>query len=173
MPTNSADLTRALFVTGLRNAHALENQALSLMDRQLDRVINYPEVADHLRMHRAETEGQIARLEEILDKLQESHSGLKDTAMSMMGNLAALGHTFAEDEILKNSFANFAFENFEIASYTSLLAVADAGPFAFATPLLRKSLGEEQAMAAWVIETVPAITLKYLSLKSADKTAGR
>ncbi|CAO3428943.1 ferritin-like domain-containing protein [Azospirillum doebereinerae] len=173
MPTSSADLARDLFVTGLRNAHAVENQALSLLDRQLDRVVSYPEVADHLRMHRGETEGQIARLEEILNQLQESHSGLKDTALSMMGNLAAIGHTFAEDEILKNSFANFAFENFEVASYTSLLSVADAGAFAFAVPLLRKSLEEEQAMAAWVIENVPTLTLKYLSLKSADRTAGR
>jgi len=173
MSSHSTDLAREFFVTGLRNAHAIENQALSLIDRQLDRVVSYPEVADHLRMHRGETEQQIARLEEILDNLQESHSGLKDTAMSIMGNLAALGHTFAEDEILKNSFANFAFENFEIASYTSLLTVADSGSFTFAVPLLQKSLGEEQAMAKWVIETVPTLTLKYLSLKSADQTAGR
>lgn len=173
MPAYSAELTRELFITGLRNAHALEKQALSLMDRQLDRVVSYPEVADHLRMHRGETEAQIARLEEILSQLQETHSGLKDATLSMMGNLAALGHTFAEDEILKNSFANFAFENFEVASYTSLLTVADAGSFAFAVPLLRKSLEEEQAMAAWVIENLPALTLKYLSLKSSDQTAGR
>ena len=31
-----------------------------------------------------------------------------------------MGHTLAGDEILKNSFANFAFENFEIAAYKSL-----------------------------------------------------
>ncbi|SMH39428.1 ferritin-like domain-containing protein [Azospirillum agricola] len=173
MAIYSARLTRDLFITGLRNAHAVENQALSLIDRQLDRVVSYPEVADHLRMHRAETEGQIARLEEILEALKESHSSLKDTAMSMMGNLAALGHTFAEDEILKNSFANFAFENFEVASYRSLLAVADAGAFSFAVPLLQKSLGEEEAMAAWILQNVPTITLKYLALKSADETAGR
>ena len=173
MAAYPADLTRALFVTGLRNAHAVEQQALALMDRQLDRLVNYPEVSDHLRMHRGETESQITRIEQILDQLQESHSGLKDTALSIMGNLAALGHTFAEDEILKNSFANHAFENFEVASYRSLLTVADAGNFAFATPLLQTSLREEEAMASWVIETVPTLTLKYLSLKAGDQTAGR
>lgn len=173
MAIHSADLTRALFVTGLRDAHALEQQALALLDRQIDRVVSYPEVADHLRMHRGETEGQIARLDEILDKLQESHSGLKDAALSMVGNLAALGHSFAEDEILKNSFANFAFENFEVASYTSLLSVAEAGSFSFALPLLQKSLNEERTMAAWVIENVPALTMKYLTLKSSNETAGR
>lgn len=38
--------------------------------------------------------------------------------------MAAIGHTVAPDEIIKNSFANFAFENFEIAAYKSLLALA-------------------------------------------------
>lgn len=32
-------------------------------------------------------------------------------------------------EILKNSFANFAFENFEVAAYKSLLTVAEAGGY--------------------------------------------
>ena len=29
--------------------------------------------------------------------------------------MAAIGHTVAPDEIIKNSIANFAFENYEIA----------------------------------------------------------
>ncbi|WP_244642308.1 DUF892 family protein, partial [Chelatococcus reniformis] len=70
--------TRNFFVVGLRDAHALENQALSLIDRQLDRSESYPEVAEMLRQHRGETEQQILRLREILTKLDESHSGMKD-----------------------------------------------------------------------------------------------
>lgn len=38
--------------------------------------------------------------------------------MSMVGSMAAMGHSVAGDEILKNSFANFAFENYEIAPTT-------------------------------------------------------
>lgn len=60
-----------------------------------------------------------------------------------------------------------------MASYRSLLTVADAGNFAFATPLLQTSLREEEAMASWVIENVPKLTLKYLSLKAGNQTAGR
>jgi hypothetical protein len=47
--------------------------------------------------------------------------------------MAALDHAVAGDEILKNSFANFAFENFEIAAYKSLLTIAEAGGFSAAT----------------------------------------
>ncbi len=59
---------RSVFVTGLQNAHAVEQQALALIDRQLDRMVRYPEIAERLRMHRGETEVQIRRLDEILSE---------------------------------------------------------------------------------------------------------
>jgi ferritin-like metal-binding protein YciE len=93
--------------------------------------------------HRGETEQQIERLETVLDGLGESHSALKDAAFKFSGNMAALGHAFAEDEILKNSFANYAFENFEVASYKSLLTICDAGSFRDAESLLQQTLREE------------------------------
>ena len=34
--------TRSVFITGLRNAHAMENQALSIMKPQVSRIENYP-----------------------------------------------------------------------------------------------------------------------------------
>lgn len=171
MASQATDTARSVFVAGLKDAHAVENQALALMDRQLDRLTNYPEVADMLRAHRAETEQQIERLEEILSSLSESHSGLKDAALTMSGNMAALAHTVAPDEILKNSFANHAFENFEIAAYTSLLSLADLGGFASSTSLLRQSLGEEQRMAQMVLDSIPRITATYVNLRDSGQTA--
>ena len=52
----------------------------------------------------------------------------------------------ASDEVLKNQFVNAAFENFEVASYTSLVALGEAGSFPTATALLQESLREEVAM---------------------------
>lgn len=63
---------RDVFVTGLKNAHGVEHQALALMDRQIERAKNFTEVADQLQAHRAETEEQIARLEQILGQFDES-----------------------------------------------------------------------------------------------------
>jgi len=129
MDTSTTDKTRDIFIVGLRNAHAMENEALGIMKPQLSRIENYPQVAERLDRHIRETEGQLQRLGEILDGMGESNSTLKDTALSVMGTMAAMGHTLAGDEILKNSFANFAFENFEIAAYNSLLVLSAAGQF--------------------------------------------
>jgi ferritin-like metal-binding protein YciE len=163
--------TRDVFIVGLRNAHAMENQALSIMKPQLQRIENYPEVAARLEQHISETEGQIGRLEEILSALNEDHSTLKDVALSFSGSMAALGHTMAGDEILKNSFANFAFENFEIAAYKSLLTIAEAGGYGAAMTGLQANLSEEKAMAEWLDNNLAALTTKFLSLREAGEKA--
>ena len=108
--------TRSIFITGLKNAHALEKEALGIMNRQIDRLEQYPEMADRLRQHVGETEEQVKRLDSVLMEMGESASGLKDAVLGTMGNMAALGHAAAGDEILKNTYANHAYENFENAS---------------------------------------------------------
>jgi ferritin-like metal-binding protein YciE len=163
--------TRSIFITGLRNAHAMENQALSIMKPQADGIENYPSVAQKLREHIQETHGQIARLERILESLDEDASTLKDTTLSVVGTVTALGHTMASDEILKNSFANFAFENYEIAAYSSLLALAEAGGFSDAKTLLLENLREEQAMADWLKQNFRSVTLQFANLREAGETA--
>lgn len=164
---------RSVLVTGLQNAHAVENQALSLIDRQLDRLTHYPEIAERLRAHRLETEDQIRRLDDILGSLGERSSSLKDMALSFMGNMAALGNVMAGDEVLKNQLVNAAFENFEVASYTSLVTLAEAGDFPTAASLLQDSLREEIAMAAWVQDSLPDLTRKYVRLRSEGRQADR
>ncbi|MDK4718651.1 ferritin-like domain-containing protein [Rhizobium sp. CNPSo 3968] len=162
---------RDAFIVGLRNAHAMENQALSIMKPQLSRIENYPEVAAKLEQHIRETEGQIIRLEDVLEGLDEDHSTLKDMALSFTGAMTAMGHTLAGDEILKNSFANFAFENFEIAAYKSLLTVADAGGFTAGKTALQSNLEEEEAMANWLNVNLAAVTQKFLLLREGGATA--
>lgn len=160
----ASDTMRDLFVTGLTNAHAVEKQALSIMTPQVSRIVNYPEVADRLRLHIEETNAQIARLDEILDGFATSGSAFKDMGLSMSGSMAAIVHSAAGDEIVKNSFANYAFEHFEIAAYKSLLVMAEDGGFPNALPLLRQSLAEEEAMATWIDESLPMVTRRYASL---------
>jgi ferritin-like metal-binding protein YciE len=122
-------------------------------------------VTQRLQQHIRETEQQIARLEELMHGMGTDRSVIKDWATSIMGNLAAIGHAIMPDEILKNTFANLAFENFEIATYTSLIAMAEATGNTGHVPTLRQSLNEEEGMAAWIRENTPAISLKFLQLK--------
>lgn len=158
-----ASTARDIFITGLRNAHAMETQARELMERQSERLTDYPEVQARMKAHLQETEGQLKRLDQCLSSLGESASAVKDTAQSFMGNMMAMAHSVAGDEILKNTFANNAFENFEIAAYKSLLTLCGPAGADGAKPLLQQSLNEEKSMAEWVDQNVEKVTLAYLS----------
>jgi ferritin-like metal-binding protein YciE len=161
-----------VFVTGLRNAHAVENQAHQLLSRQVERLENYPKLEARLRQHIDETKQQMTRLEDILAALDDSPSRLKDAALGIAANVAAVGHALAGDEILKNSLASFAFENYEIATYRSLLVTGEAaGLERFRAPL-EQSLAEERAMADFLEANLDETVRTYLAREAAGETAG-
>ena len=160
-----------LFIDGLRNAHAMEKQALSIMQPQLNRLEHYPQVSALLDRHIRETEAQIQRIDQVFESLNESSSGLKDTMLSLSGSMAAMTHSMATDEILKNSLANFAFEHFEIAAYTALLTAAQEANVAQAIPLLEQNLQEEVAMASAIHDGLPDVVRQYITLSASDQRA--
>ena len=165
------DVARSFFILGLQNAHAMEKQALSIMQPQIKRLEHYPDLLQRLEAHVSETNAQIDRLETILDSVGGSSSAMKDAFLSALGSTAALGHVPAGDEVLKNSLANLAFENYEIAAYVSLIATARMAGQTEAITLLEQSLDEEQKMAQWVAEHIPSVTERFISLKASGETA--
>ena len=144
------------YLTGLRNAHALENEALQIMGRQVERLSKYPEMEARLRQHIDETKGQQERVAAIMETHGTDSSTIKDAVQALMGNVAALGHSMAVDDILKNSFANYAFGSFEVASYTSLIAMAGQVGDQAAVSALDQSLRQEIAMQEWLADQMTA-----------------
>ena len=166
MAENANDTNRSLLLLGLRNAHAMEKEAQQVIERQLDRLEKYPRVEARLRQHLEETNHQLRRLEEALAGFDQQPSALKDVATSLMGNMMAMAHVPAGDEILKNSFANAAVEQFEIAAYKSLFTIGEAVGQNQVVSLLQPSLQEEQAMATWLDENLRDVTLTYMRLRT-------
>jgi len=159
--------TRDLYVTGLVNARALETQAIELLSRQVERLENYPEMEAALRQHIKESEQQRERLDEILGSMGTSNSSIKDFVTGMMGNMAALAHAPMQDEVLKNHMANYAFEHFEIASYKSLLVLADMVGDTTSPTALTQSLREEERMAQWVEDNLEP-TVRTFAMRAAQ-----
>jgi ferritin-like metal-binding protein YciE len=170
MPSNSK--AAEIYITGLRNQHAVENQAIELLERQVGRLENYPEMRDRMQRHIEESREQARRLEELLADHDTSHSAFKDAMMSIVGNLAALGHSTASDEVVKNTFANFAFEHYEIASYSSLLTLAELAGHTAARTALNASLREEKDMAQWIADHLDATVRRFVERSAAGQTAG-
>jgi ferritin-like metal-binding protein YciE len=161
-----------IYHTGLRNMHALEMTAIELTQRQSERLENYPDMKAKLAQHHAESEAQARRLEEILSRHDTSASTAKNAVSSVMGNVAAALHAPASDEVLKNTFANFAFEHQEIAAYTSLIAMAKMFGDTASIASLEQSLAEEQRMADWIEGQIVPTTERFMQLTKMGQRAG-
>jgi len=158
-----ADEPRYVYVAGLHNAHAMETQAIELLTRQTERLENYPEMEAQLRAHLAESKVQRTRLEEVMASLDEKHSALKEAVLGLGGNIAAMAHTAASDEIIKNTLANYMFEHFEIAAYKSLIEMAEFIGHGQGVLAAKASLQEEERMAAWIDTQIAPTTQTYMA----------
>jgi ferritin-like metal-binding protein YciE len=156
------DEARDVLIVGLRNAHAVENQAVELLERQVRALHDYPDVQSRVQQHLDETRSQLERLEDCLDYLGERKSVLKDVALSTLGNFMALSNTMADDAILKNALSSYSFEHYEIAAYESLLELAELADEPEMTPLLERNLSEERAMAGWLASNIRPVTRDYV-----------
>jgi ferritin-like metal-binding protein YciE len=166
-----ANEARDILVVGLRNAHAVESQALEILERQAESLKDYPDVQARIQAHLGETEGQLTRLEQCLEMLDEEPSAMKDTALATLGNFMALANSMSDDAILKNSFASYSFEHYEIAAYESLLELAELAEGHDMVPLLQQSLAEEQGMANWLGQNVRPMTRQYISRRQVGDQA--
>ena len=169
----SAEDIQSIFATALRNTHALEKEARQLIERQLDRLQNYPEMESILVKHLVETDAQEERLNHIMESVGVDRSVLKDMFTTIMGNAAAIAHAPAGDEIIKNTFANHAFENFEIAAYKSLIVITEAAGQGRFVSDLKQSLSEEESTARLIYDQIEPITRKYLARATSGQKADR
>ncbi|MFO3905243.1 ferritin-like domain-containing protein [Enterobacter hormaechei] len=152
----------------LRDAHAMEKQAESMLESMASRIDNYPDVRARIEQHISETKHQITLLEEILDRNNISRSVLKDSMSKMMAFGQSMGGMAASDEIVKGSISGYVFEQFEIACYTSLLAAAKKAGDVASVPAIESILAEEQRMADWLIQHIPDTTEQFLLRSDAE-----
>jgi len=158
-------------IVGLRNAYALEGQALSTMRTVHDRLENYPQLKQALALHISETERQQTLLEDCLHRCGEEPSTLKSMATKLAANLQGMAHMMAGDEVLKNLFSLFAFEHFEQASYRSLITMAEMAGESSVAQSCREILRQEEEAGRKLGQMIEDITRKYVQLESAGEPA--
>ncbi|NMD78421.1 ferritin-like domain-containing protein [Klebsiella sp. DNRA6] len=152
----------------LRDAHAMEKQAESMLESMAGRIDNYPDLRSRILQHVTETKRQITVLEEILDRNNISRSVLKDSMSKMAAFGQSIGGMFPSDEIVKGSISGYVFEQFEIACYTSLLAAANKAGDVASIPAIESILAEERAMADWLLKHIPQTTEEFLLRSEAE-----
>ncbi|MEG3109183.1 MULTISPECIES: DUF892 family protein [Pantoea] len=146
----------------LRDAHAMEEQAESMLNKMADRLEHYPELRQRIVQHIEETKQQQSLLKQLLDRHDIHNSTLKDAMGKMAAFGQAVGGMTTPDEVVKGGISGYVFENFEIASYTSLIAAAEHVGDAEGVTILTQIREQEIAMAEWLYTHLPDVTQQFL-----------
>lgn len=160
-----------ILATWLRDAHAMERATIDNIERLIERMSDHPEVAQRYREHLAESRRQLDRINLCLKSLGADSSVVKDAATRLMGILEAYAPGASSDEPVKHCLAAYGWESFEIASYTSLIAAADACGQTTIKQACEQSLAEERAMADWLVQHIPDVTQQYLGRRASPAAA--
>jgi ferritin-like metal-binding protein YciE len=153
----------------LRDAHAMEQQAETMLTSQISRLQHYPDLRRKMEEHLEETRRQAKLIDDCIQRLGGDSSALKDTMGKMVAFGQGLSGLFVDDEVIKGSLASYTFEHMEIASYTILVAAAEACGDTTTAAICSRILKEEQAMAQWLAEHTPQLVRAFLQL---DETPG-
>lgn len=165
--------THEWFVQWLRDAHAMEEQAETMLNGQLSRLENYPELSERIRLHIDETRKQASRLRTCLEGLGEDTSKMKDAGGKLIAIGQSLSGVFAGDEVMKGSLASYTFEHMEIASYTVLIAAAHSLGEAAVARACEQNMREEEAMAEWLKNNLPRTADQFLARTASDSDAAK
>jgi ferritin-like metal-binding protein YciE len=90
----------------LRDAHAMEEQAETMLKALVGRTGEYPEVKALIEKHLTETQRQAESLEDCIKNRGGDTSTLKDVAGKMVAFGQGMSGMFVEDEIIKGAMAS-------------------------------------------------------------------
>ncbi|QCR38378.1 ferritin-like domain-containing protein [Nissabacter sp. SGAir0207] len=165
--------TQENYLDWLRDAHAMEEQAETMLKGMADRLEHYPDLKMRIEQHISETKEQQRLVKSVIDRYDTSNSTFKDIAGKVTAMGQAMGGMFASDEVVKGSISGYVFENLEIASYTSLIAAAKVLGDQEGERIFTQILEQEKEMAKWVLEHLPDTTQKFLARAEAPDTEAK
>lgn len=158
-------------IAWLRDAHAMEEQAETMLASQFERLGHYPELKARIGRHIAETKQHAALLKGCLDRLGDGNSILKDAAAKVAAMAQGLSGVFATDEVVKGTLANYTFEHMEIASYRILIAAAEHVGDTETAAVCQHILQDELAMAKWLEDNTGNIVHAFMDRSQHDIVA--
>jgi len=146
----------------LNDAYGMERNAEQMLEQAIRDAEDEPEVKAKLEQHLEETRSQAEGVKVCVQNLGGSPSEVKGLLGSMGGTMAGLSTGMFADEKVKNALAGYTTEHIEIASYTALITAAEELGEEEVVKVCKEILGQEETMASWFEEQLPAIVKKHM-----------
>ncbi len=153
----------------LRDAHAAERQAASMLSGTAGRNSDYPEFSERLRNQVQTSERHAETLERCLKQRGSSTSTIKDVT----GQLTAFGQTISGlvvgDEVMKAALATATFARMQAASDRILIAAAAHQGDEETRRACQTLLEDNERFAEWLEGQLIRLTRRYLDAETADE----
>jgi len=150
------------FMDWLRDAHAMEQQAESMLQGMAGRLEHYPDLKRRIEQHIDETREQARLIKECIERRGGDNSVMKDLTGKAVAGAQALSGMFASDEVVKGGMFGYAFEHMEIAAYRNLIEAAKVVGDTATQTVCERILAEEIAMAGWLEQNMASVTRRFL-----------
>lgn len=150
------------YLAWVKDAHAMEKQAESMLEKMSGRLEHYPDLKARIDQHIEETRQQQALVQSVIDRYDTSSSTLKDALGKLTAMGQAMGGMMADDEVVKGAISGYVFEHLEIGSYTSLIAAAKVVGDTEGVRIFTQIREQEIAMAEWCLQHLPDVTEQFM-----------
>jgi len=158
-------------IAWLNDAHALELNLAQVLEHRVQDTKDHPQMQAKVQQHLEQTRRHAELLKGCIERLGGSTSAVKSTMGKVGGFFQGISTGMAKDEMVKNALADYASEQFEIASYTSLIAAAQAIGDQQTASVCQQILRDEQEMASWLQQQIPMITQEFLGMQAREHGA--
>jgi ferritin-like metal-binding protein YciE len=152
----------------LNDAHALELNLAQVLEHRVTDTKDHPQMQARVRQHLEETRRHAELVKGCIERMGGNTSAVKSAMGKIGGVMQGVSTGMAKDEMVKNALADYASEQFEIASYTSLLAAAKALGDTQTAQVCQQILSDEMEMARFLEQQIPMITQEFLGMQARE-----
>lgn len=147
----------------LKDAHAMEAGGVITLTNHAEAAGDYRELQAKLHEHAQTTRRHAELVEGCIERLGGHPSSFKEAVGAVASKVAGVANLPAQDTVIKNALGGLAAENFEIASYVSLIAAAEHTGDEQTASVCRQILADEREMAAFLEAHIPVVTREFLT----------
>ena len=162
MNTSMNKEQRDTLTTWLKDAYAMEQGIVEVLERQIEQFEDMPEAQAKIREHIELTKTQADRVRDCVERLGDDVSHVKAGMANFLGAVQGMSTVMANDKMVKNAMADYAVEYFEIASYMANAAAARELGYDDIANVCETIIVEEQEMADWLETQLPAVVRRHL-----------
>jgi ferritin-like metal-binding protein YciE len=151
-----------LVLAWLNDALAMENALAAVLQHRIKDAEGFPAIEEMDRRHLAETLEHADRVKRCIARFGEKPSTVKSLFGTVFGAMQAPMTGLAKDEVIKNCLVDHAAEQFEVASYTALIAAANEIGDTETAEICKQNRREDEAMAARIMAGIPDVVAAHL-----------